>query len=223
MILLILRCLLTYSVRTNRIKEKGNALAQEIKAKSQALARFHRGDPVIFLTLHTYLIPKVSGVCSQIPIGDLLGETMTKGEDDGVLDYIKASEASEIYVDPPPEDTKERVGNYQVKLFEKLLLDLKVAYRADRFVGGWNVWVRKNDHESTYSAKSNGLRIGRSNQPECCCRCRRLRSLRLGLGITSAPHKTHDGPALSCWVNFAAEGDCSVQGPERVAPGRCGR
>jgi hypothetical protein len=36
----------------------------EIERKAQALARFKRGDPIIYLTLHSYLIPKLSGVSS---------------------------------------------------------------------------------------------------------------------------------------------------------------
>ena len=123
----------------------GEEEAHNIEAKAQALARLRRVDPVIFLTLHSYLIPKVSGISSQIPVGDLLAESLNKSDYDQLLNHIKASGVSEIYVDHPnpDRDTRNRFLNPCLDFFEKLLLDLQVVYRADRSVDGWEIWVKK--------------------------------------------------------------------------------
>ncbi len=118
--------------------------ASEIEAKAHALARFRRVDPVIFLTLHSYLIPKVSGVYPQLPVGDLVGESLSKSDYDRLLNYVKASGASEIYVDPISRAVQEGDSNPYFEFYRKFLRDIQAAYRADRFVDGWEIWMRRD-------------------------------------------------------------------------------
>jgi hypothetical protein len=115
--------------------------ADEIEAKARGLARLSHGRPVIYLTPHCYLIPKVSGIYSELPVGDPFGESLAKGDYHRLLDYIRASGASEIYVDPPGQGPPEDY-NAVVNFYNMLLLDLRDAYQFDRFADGWQIWVR---------------------------------------------------------------------------------
>jgi hypothetical protein len=59
--------------------------AQRIQEKAEGLKRIHRKEPLIFLTMHSYLIPKVSGLSSQLPAGDLMGESQRRLDYDRLL------------------------------------------------------------------------------------------------------------------------------------------
>lgn len=117
-------------------------LAKQIEAKARALVRIGRAEPLMFLTLHSYLIPKLSGLTPDLPIGDLVGESLKRSDYDQFLNYVKTSTAREIYVDPLEES--DRGTNYYFDFYTMLLHDLEAAYRFDRSVDGWEIWVRKD-------------------------------------------------------------------------------
>jgi hypothetical protein len=115
--------------------------AQAITQKANALRQIHSG-PVVFLTLHSYLMPKIAGVYSEIPIGDLVGENLDRADYEQFVNYLVMSPAKEIYVDPPSKGTP--VTRYYFEFYEKLLSDLSSTYRRDRTIGGWEVWTRRS-------------------------------------------------------------------------------
>jgi hypothetical protein len=117
-------------------------LAKQIEAKTRALVRIGRDERSMFLTLHSYLIPKLSGLPPDLPIGDLVGESLKRSDYDRFLNYVKTSTAREIYVDPLEES--DRGTNYYFDFYTMLLHDLEAAYRFDRSVDGWEIWVRKD-------------------------------------------------------------------------------
>jgi hypothetical protein len=129
-------------------------LARDVEQKARALARSRRDGPVIYLTLHSYLIPKLSGISSRIPVGDLLAECLNKNDYDRLIGHIEASGAREIYVDPSglvpgPRDRNlvlQRSGAVvlgpSLDFFQRLLRDLRGVYHADRSADGWEIWVR---------------------------------------------------------------------------------
>jgi hypothetical protein len=125
-------------------------IARAITQKANALQQL-RSEPVVFLTLHSYLIPKVAGVYSQIPIGDLVGENLDRADYEQFVNYLLMSSAKEIYVDPPSKETPVTTGTrhfrserYYFEFYEKLLSDLSSTYRRDRTTGGWEVWIRRS-------------------------------------------------------------------------------
>lgn len=118
--------------------------ARAITQKANALRQLP-SEPVVFLTLHSYVIPKVAGVYSQIPIGDLVGENLDRADYEQFVNYLVKSPAKEIYVDPPSKRTP--VGYpvlYYFEFYEKLLSDLGSTYRRDRTMDGWEVWIRRS-------------------------------------------------------------------------------
>jgi hypothetical protein len=117
--------------------------AANIATKANALANMHR-PPVTFLTLHSYLIPKVSGLSSWLPAGDLVGEALTKPDYDRILRFLTVLGAHEIYVDPIGRDVRDWYSEPYVDFYGKLLDDVRVIYRPDRVVDGWEVWVRRS-------------------------------------------------------------------------------
>ena len=116
--------------------------AQRIQEKAEGLKRIHRKEPLIFLTMHSYLIPKVSGLSSQLPAGDLMGESQRRLDYDRLLNFVKTSTAREIYIDPIEKTPKE--SNYYFQFYAKLLNDVQEVYTFDRSIDGWEVWVRKD-------------------------------------------------------------------------------
>jgi hypothetical protein len=117
-------------------------LAKQIVAKTRALVQIGQSERLIFLTLHSYLIPKLSGLAPDLPVGDLVGEALKRSDYDRFLNYVKTSTAPEIYVDPLEES--DRGANYYLDFYTMLLHDLKSAYRFDRSVDGWEIWVRND-------------------------------------------------------------------------------
>ena len=118
--------------------------AREIETKARALARLSHGKPVIYLTMHSYLMPEISGVSSELPIGDIVAETLTESEYGRLLDFIKLSGASEILVDPPGKEAESGVLKDFVEPYRQLLVDLRSVYQFDRSDEGWEIWVRKD-------------------------------------------------------------------------------
>jgi hypothetical protein len=115
--------------------------ARAITEKANALRQL-RSEPVVFLTLHSYLMPKVAGVYSQIPIGDLVGENLDRADYEQCANYLVKSPAKEIYVDPPSKGTP--VTRCYFEFYEKLLSDLSSTFRRDRTTDGWEVWIRRS-------------------------------------------------------------------------------
>jgi len=121
------------------IKEE---IAEKIQQKAEGLQRFNRSEPLVFLTLHSYLIPKVAGLYSQLPAGDLMGESQRRLDYDRLVNSVKTSAAKEIYVDPLEETSEE--PNYYFLFYKMLLNDVQDTYSFDRSADGWEVWVRKD-------------------------------------------------------------------------------
>src|SRR5262249_30549346 len=72
-------------------------VAEAIESKAHALSRLPKTDPFIFLTPHSYLIPKIARVYPELPVGDLVGESVSRGDYDRLLNHIMASRARQIY------------------------------------------------------------------------------------------------------------------------------
>jgi hypothetical protein len=118
-------------------------LASEIESKARAIARVGSAGPVIYVTMHSYLIPKVSGVNSALPIvGGLLFETWTRKDYERLLVFIRNSGAHAIYIDPP-DPRAEGQMRYALDYYRKLLLDLQDGYRPDHTMDGWEVWTKR--------------------------------------------------------------------------------
>jgi hypothetical protein len=120
--------------------------ANEIETKARALHRLSHDKQVIYLTMHSYLMPKVSGICSWLPIGDIIAETLTEREYEQLLDYIKLSGTREIFIDPLDIKSESGLLESFVDTYRRLLLDLRPLYQFDRSVDGWEIWVRKQVH-----------------------------------------------------------------------------
>src|SRR5205823_92148 len=80
-------------------------------------------------------------------ISGLIFEAWTRRDYSRIVDSILDSGASEIYVDPPEEET-EGAWRFFPEFYKKLLNDLHVLYRFDQTLEGWEVWTRRSSGDS---------------------------------------------------------------------------
>jgi hypothetical protein len=119
-------------------------IGNELTTKTRGLIRIGQERPLIFLTPHSYMIPKLSGLHAQFPGGDLFGESLTKRQYDGLVTYIKATRARAIYVDPVVRDVPTYQSyHWYFAFYDMLLRDIGTEYRANGYIDGWEIWVRK--------------------------------------------------------------------------------
>jgi hypothetical protein len=121
------------------------ATAQHLQSKASALMTHGAVEGPMFLTLHSYLIPKLAHLSSRLPIGDLVGETLNRKDYEHLVDYVKTSNAPEIYVDSIGSDAGEGWPSSQyIDFYRMFLHDVQGGYRRDQVAGGWELW-KKND------------------------------------------------------------------------------
>jgi hypothetical protein len=118
--------------------------ASELTMKSRSLAGISDGRPLIFLTPHSYMIPKLSGVYPQLPAGDLFGESSNRTDYDRLVNYIKTAGARSIYVDPSGRDAAVHGSHPYFAFYAMLLRDIGTEYRANGSMDGWEIWIRQS-------------------------------------------------------------------------------
>jgi hypothetical protein len=131
---------------TNKMELSGvvlsKALAEHLKAQTTILVA---SKSPVFLTLHSYLIPKVAGMSSRVPVGDLVAETLYRKDYDLLINYMRTSETQEIYVDPATNHDESYATPY-FDFYRMVLRDLETDFHRDHLSQLWEVWTRTPAH-----------------------------------------------------------------------------
>ncbi len=125
--------------------------AAELWVKARFLKSLDRSRPVIYLTVDSYLIPKVSGVWPALPLVDVFWESLTPRQYAKLLRRIVASGVDVIYF-----DSDESIASYRTPLhpplpplpgsrefFRELRKDLAPHFERSEVTSGWEVWKRR--------------------------------------------------------------------------------
>jgi hypothetical protein len=127
------------------------AYAQDLTRRADYLR--HKADAaggrVVYFTVDSYLMPRVSGVLSWQEFPDPV-EALDRATYHRLLESVFASGQREIYVDA--RDAGSLVW-YGTEVFTLLRNDLAACYRLERVEEGWEVWVRDDGSAGSTAAR----------------------------------------------------------------------
>jgi len=97
--------------------------------------------PPIYLTSDSYLVPKLSGVFSALPVVDFCWQATTRGLYEGVLDAVDGSDRRAVYLDAP--GTLTYATSSCAVFYDKVRSDLGARFERTGVESGWEVWRRR--------------------------------------------------------------------------------
>ena len=125
----------------------------DILFKKAEFLRQLNNPKVIYLTMDCYLIPKLAGVWSSIPMVEVFEESFQNKRYQWMLSTIRESGQAEIYFDTPEsiqaseaDSSNAQRHNIALKFFADLRRELSSHYEFARNESGWEVWrLRKRE------------------------------------------------------------------------------
>ena len=126
--------------------------AQFVEKKAAYLRKASARGQVVYFTVDSYLIPKVSGVPSKIPVADAYWESRTSQEYERLLRCVVGSAADTIYFDSDesiaypaepsnPDAALPFPGMHD--FYRRLRTDLSRHFQPAGVVNGWERWQRR--------------------------------------------------------------------------------
>ena len=97
--------------------------------------------PPIYLTSDSYLVPKLSGVFSALPVVDFCWQATTRRLYEGVLDAVAHSGRGAVYLDAP--GTLTHAASPCAVFYDKVRDDLGARFERTGVESGWEVWRRR--------------------------------------------------------------------------------
>ncbi len=117
--------------------------SDELAKKVAFIRTLGKDGPVIYFTADTYLVPKLSGVWSALPVAEFWWESVTRRQYDRILVSVRASGAQHIYFDtddsltsPAPQPPMPGCREF----YRQLRADLAADYEKETEVSGWEQW-----------------------------------------------------------------------------------
>jgi len=123
--------------------------AQGLSSRADYI-RARSGEPIVYLTADSYLMPKLSGVFSAMPAIDFCWESLTRASYERTLNAIVRSSSRRIYFDA--SNTAEPFVSPSLPKFDQLCgpfyryvrRDLQDTFEYTRTEHGWEVWTRRS-------------------------------------------------------------------------------
>jgi hypothetical protein len=97
--------------------------------------------PPIYLTSDSYLVPKLSGVFSAMPVVDFCWQATTRRLYEGMLATVASSGRRVIYLDAPGTFTHS--ASPCAVFYDKVRGDLEARFERAGIESGWEVWRRR--------------------------------------------------------------------------------
>jgi len=113
--------------------------AREVEDRG-AYVRARRAESPVYLTGDSYLVPKVAGVFSALPVVDFCWEAMTREEYDHTLSAIVRSPSGRVYLDAPGTPAYDTACGL---FYRQVRRDLQGTFERTGVEHGWEVWTRK--------------------------------------------------------------------------------
>ena len=111
--------------------------ADEVLRRARYIAARSASSPV-FLTVDSYLVPKLSGVFSAMPAVDFCWEALTRESYERTLSWI--ARAPRVYFDGPASGASETVCGV---FYDLVRADLRDRFDRTGEEEGWEVWTRR--------------------------------------------------------------------------------
>jgi hypothetical protein len=126
--------------------------AAVVREKAAFLSEVGRKGPVIYFTVDSYLVPKLSGVWSAVPMSDVYWESTTRRQYNKLLKRVVSSGAEKIYFDSEESVIRQPSPRYPrptpsipglLEFHRQLRQDLSRYYERESVVHGWERWRRR--------------------------------------------------------------------------------
>jgi hypothetical protein len=116
--------------------------ARELEERARFIREKAEAEgPPIYLTSDSYLVPKLSGVFSALPVVDFCWQATTRRLYEGVLDAVARSDRRALYLDAP--GTLTYTASSCAVFYDKVRDDLGARFERTGVESGWEVWRRR--------------------------------------------------------------------------------
>ncbi len=113
--------------------------AEELPRRADFI-RARSAESPVYVTADSYLIPKLSGVFSAMPVLDFCWEALTRKTYDRTLDEIVRSPSGRLYLDAPDTGAFYTICG---AFYRQVRHDLAETFEKAGEEQGWEVWTRK--------------------------------------------------------------------------------
>jgi hypothetical protein len=127
--------------------------ADSLRDRSTHLRRMARGERLVYFTVDSYLMPRLSGVLPLQQYPDP-SEAFTRPSYDRLLSFVVKAPVSEVYVDSRIAANLVWYGG----VFDLLRRDLSRRFECTSIEHGWEIWRRRSQTALEHSARSGGIR-----------------------------------------------------------------
>jgi hypothetical protein len=128
--------------------------ADTVEMKAAYIKGLHEKTPLIYLSTDNYLISKLSGIRSNIPMFDAYDETLVQADYNRLINAIVTSKSKRIYIDSEATLWASSNGNRETEIwgmtkpgelffYRDLRRDLAEYFKLKDVESGWEVWERQ--------------------------------------------------------------------------------
>jgi hypothetical protein len=115
--------------------------ASELLQKADFIRSRLPWGPPVFLTSDSYLVPKLAGAFSSLPVVDACWETTNRKDYDRLLGALTGSGHEFIYLDAPGTLAHDNTTCWE--FYARVRLDLEPRFEKSGVEQGWEVWRRR--------------------------------------------------------------------------------
>ncbi len=121
-------------------------IADYISRKVDYVAAIEDKSSVVPITLHSYLVPLMSGVYPSLPVRDVFWQTIREPDFEALIQHLKALAPAEILFDTDPPAGPAAFAAAQIgRMNARLQLALADDYAPAERAAGWEIWRRKSN------------------------------------------------------------------------------
>ena len=139
------------AVRLSGVDFPRSHRAAEIVRKAAYLREQARGQPLIYFTVDSYLVPKISGVWAALPASEVFWESVTRPQYERLIQRVIRSDAAYLYFDDEESISPRQTSTVPMdkplpgtrEFFRQLRVDLSPHYELETVVGGWERWRQR--------------------------------------------------------------------------------
>ncbi|MBI4533599.1 MAG: hypothetical protein HY711_06595 [Candidatus Melainabacteria bacterium] len=115
-------------------------VADELFQKTEFLKGKSHGEPVIYFTANSFILPKLTGIYPPLPVGDTFTEVYTKKAYKELISRVLQLKPKSVYFDDPATITSGDKAWHDY--YNQVRKDLSSAYQKAATKQGWEIWDR---------------------------------------------------------------------------------